>query len=617
MPDKELETRIVTLQMQAESGDLNAAAAAVGQVLDRLDDLDKKTQQWEKETEKVRKKYESMLPQINKISRGIDSIHGAAQKAASAIGTIGDALGAGGISIAFAQGTKTVIEYNKQLIGLSAQYAKYGKGITEVEKRMLGLGRKLALTRTDMMDLYKTMEKGLPIASLEATEKILTNIRNIVGTNKQAISEMAGNLVGLLSTYPSLQKAAEDMSDTDRTRLGNVIKMELASGRMSLQQAKGLSDYVSKNKQASKVDEERLKKADEMVKMQGKMKKLYEEILFKIGGAILPVVQALAGFIERHKDDILKTAEFFGKWIAPLLLAKSILGNMVGAVGSLTKGLGGMFSGLKGLGGTKGNKVFVTNWPASMKAPGMGAGFGAAGMLKLGMAGAMGYHGGGALGRGIGKRMGLGKRGMETADDLGSIAGAGLAGGMVAGPIGAAVAAAGAAIWKFAKILDEFNKAKEKVADVEDKNYKQRLKDIQAAQSRGALTKKQADEERKVVVSMQKRAQQQRAKDYVQSRSIAGAVGLGDTGVGRAEAWANTQMTGLVASMMEGLGMKKKSVQKMEARSAAWQNKDQPLSPIYKKSQEMTRQMEKDRQQRMIRHYAMERQFDKERAARL
>ena len=494
MPDQALETRIVTLRMESESGDLNATAAAVGNVIDRLDDLEKLTQKWEKQNEKIKKQYTSMLPQINKISRGIDSVHGAARKAASAIGTIGDALGAGGITVAFASGTKAVIEYNKQLIGLSAQYAKYGKGITEVENRMLGLGKKLSLTRHEVMNLYKTLEQGLPNASLAATEKILTNIRKVVGSNEQAISDMASKLISLASTYPSLQKSIERMDQLDKKRLNSVIKMELAAGRMSLQQAKGLSDYVSMNKQVSKVDDEKLKKSNEMVIAQQKMKKLYEEILFKIGGAILPTVQWLAKIIEENKDTILKVAEYFGKWIAPLLLAKSIIGGMVGSIGSLTKGMGGMFSGLKGLGGrSQGNKVFVTNWPASMKVPGSKAGGwglrgGASKLLGIGMAGIAGYHAGGAVGRGAAGLLGLGKRGTETAGDIGDIGGAALAGGMVGGPIGAAVAAAGAAIWKFAKILNEFNKAQQKEDETKTKNFQKQREIAEGRKNTGELS---------------------------------------------------------------------------------------------------------------------------------
>jgi len=402
MPDPD--SKEILIKLEAEIDSLRNASNEISDISDSLGDINKSTDQWNTRLNKSEGGIKKIVGLIDKAEAGFGVISGQLAKIGSMVGASGFGLGAS------AEG---LINYSKALLGLTAQFSKYGVGATKVEESIISLSKKLTLTRAETIELQKAMEKGLPIPSLQAGANILENVRKATGSNKEAMAEMAGIVVQLVAKYPSLQKSAERMNKEDKDRLKSLIKTDQLQGKIDRQTARALMDYISLNDQAAEADK---KKRDGMMsdlEVQQEMKRTFEAISITIGRGLLPWLKKISDYLKDNMDKVLKVAEFFGTWIAPLVLAKSLLGSVV----SLAK-----LAGFKG---------------------------GAAKLGAIGAGGIGGYYGGSALGGMAGEGIG-GKENKELGGQIGGVAGAAAGGAMTGGPIGALMAglvALGKTVW--------------------------------------------------------------------------------------------------------------------------------------------------------------------------
>lgn len=298
--------------------------------------------------------------------------------------------GYAGASISLGGSLKTVIDYNKQLIGLSGQWNKYGVSISQVESRVESLSKTLYITRSEVMSLASSFEKAFPYSSLDRFSKILTNIKNVTGADASAQKELVGSVSQLVNMYPNLQESAERLSETDKERLKTTARIALTTGKINRDLYSDIVKFAGQNKQISKSDEERLKISKEYLDTMGKMKVFWEKIALTIGKAIMPTMKWLAGFLEKHQSMIQKIVEYTAKWVVPMLVLKGVVGSIWGmfkGIWGMVRGIGGALIGgrgrgsgssavrrgisgaigsVLGSGGGAGLPVKVTNWPVGM-----------------------------------------------------------------------------------------------------------------------------------------------------------------------------------------------------------------------------------------------------------
>jgi hypothetical protein len=260
-----------------------------------------------------------------------------------------------------------VVDYNKELLQLSAQFAKYGVGIREVEGQLKHMSKQLNLTRMETTKLFQTYEKGFPLATLKGANNLLKNIRATTGSNVAAMQQMVANVGNLVSQYPELQRAAEDLAGADKERLKAQLSIMVATGKISESQYKSLQDYVSQNKQATEGDQNRKNIADEYTKTMGKMKLFWQEIAISIGKEVMPLVEKLSNFLKNNMDTVKKIASFIAKWVAPLVAvgaAMKVVGAGASAIGGAKTMAGGLMhrvkSGIAGARGGGGVKGFLS-----------------------------------------------------------------------------------------------------------------------------------------------------------------------------------------------------------------------------------------------------------------
>jgi len=336
-----------------------------------------------------------------------------------------------GATVSLSKSLDTLINYNKSILGLSAQWNKYGVSITKVEGRVENLTKTLSITRSEVMKLASSFEKAFLYSTLEGASKILTNIKNVVGANAESMGSMQNTLSSIAAMFPGMQKSMENMSNIDKDRLTSSSRMLFLSGKISQEQYRTLRDYISQNDQVSKKNKEMAEQSKEYLKIMGDLKVFWEKISIIVGKAIMPVMKSLTDFLVRNQSLIENIVGFTTKWLVPLLLIKSVFGSIF----KMGTGVGGMISSVARMFGRKGGAVGAVS---AMTGPSLGTqkvwvtnpGFGRGGNLTKEVSGSA---------KETGKLTGLLKSKMAR---LG-IGGGMLAGGMLLGEVGNQFSASG------------------------------------------------------------------------------------------------------------------------------------------------------------------------------
>jgi len=424
MPDPD--TRTIVIKLASQPGGLIDIEKSSKSVLSNLNRINKQTGTWR--------------DSVRKVSGTLDKVDGVFKSIFNTIGKIGSFAG---VTLSLETGVQQALEFSRSLVALSSQFAKYGINIRQVEDQVLSLGKQLALTRKETIGLLREFERGLPYASFVASEKILVNIRNVVGSSADEIARMAQGVMELVSRYPSLQKSAADLNKLDKARLRNIVASEVAIGRLDLRQARMMLDYVAQHRQATKEDEKALAVRKKQIEDIQRLRKSFEEIAISVGEQLLPYMQRFSEILRDNLPKLIRLAEIFGKYIVPLMIGKMVVGAGAGILSQVR----GIFGGIRG--GVGGQRVFVTNWPPSLgmgAAPGAVATFGrrALGVGALSLAGyGLGHLAGGAIANIAGARgveAGAIRSGTRMA---GSALGGLAAGAMIGGPFGAPIGLVG------------------------------------------------------------------------------------------------------------------------------------------------------------------------------
>ena len=427
-----------------------------------------------------------------KFSKSLDGLKKSSSSVLAPIQKLSSLVSGG---LGFGKSINFVEDYYKAMTKLSGQMLKYGNSAKSLEKEINSLSKTFRMTKMETIDLMSEFEKGFPLASARAFKDIMVKITNVVGANKQAASEYIGVLGGISDLMPELQSSMQGLTKLDKDRLNNASKLMMMEGKMNLQTAKSLNNFIGQNKQILQADDEHVKKWKSFMGSMQDIRRQFEQITMVLGEAFVPLIKDIAKYMTENKDTIVKWVSIIGKVSAvliPVVLAFKAINGLAGGINktmgawsakSLAKGgkgggggmggdcvpvcgAGGGVGGAGGVGGNglktgrggfgrnlqarvdrlagrKGRKIlhgkFLGATKGALKATGKIIG---KSMAVVGGA-MMGREVGGMIGKQIGESIGIGgEAGAGVGRVAGATAGGAAAGFQVGGPVGALIGGA-------------------------------------------------------------------------------------------------------------------------------------------------------------------------------
>jgi len=420
------------------------------------------------------------------------ALGGLEKSAKSLLGPVQKLAGLVGGGLGFGKSVGLVEDYYKAMTSLSAQMNKYNIGAKRLESTMDSLSSTLHLTKMETIGLMSEFEKGFPLASVKGLEKIMKNIKNVVGSNVDAMKSMGQNLMSLSTQYPWLQKSIENIADStkkvskiEQERLKINLERLMVTKQLSLSEVKLLQNFVNQNKQISKEDEAHLQNWTQFQEKMQDVRIQFEKIAMILGEAFVPMIKKISAFMTENKATILFWTKNIAKWaayIAPVLIGFKAMRGIGGMVGAPAMMGASLFGGKKADGSTGASGIPAGSGMSAVMGEKMAGQAGKKhgksfmkrilsdkkGNLQWGkmMGGAMAGVAGGLIGKTVGEQialsMGAEKGGVGAT--IGRYAG-GIGGGMMAGaafgPAGALVGGAvGGAATLISDIMGYFNEEK-------------------------------------------------------------------------------------------------------------------------------------------------------------
>lgn len=426
--------------------------------------------------------------------------------------------------LSFSKIIKQAMEYRQSVASLAIQQNNLGTSFGSLNAMLQRTAANLSFTRQQTSQLFKSYTESTAFANLGGAEKIFNNIKELTGANKQQFDKYLGSVNALQAIYPRI-----DMSN--KQNLKTLAQQAFMSGqiqradKLRLQQlSSGTGGLDSQTKQLNQENQK-------YFKLLGQMNRAWQSIYIKISQAVMPVMASFVGVLQRNKgiiDFIVgKLPYLIGGFIALKVSAlaiaaamatikgvSTIAGGVTGAV-KAGGGVGGVvksiFSGAGERGGsasapmytkevglsvaqlnkmgvaqqTKLNDKLVDQLEGVKTKMGQVKNFftggnglkglftnGLGNILKGGAGAAAGYGAGSLAGSGIQAVVGKGllsEIAGGLAKDLGTIGGAFMTGGPVAGLI-AAFGVLGKNVWNVATGFYELSKSKEQLDKTKSQN---------------------------------------------------------------------------------------------------------------------------------------------------
>ena len=267
----------------------------------------------------------------------------------------------------FGSALKTVDNYNKTMLSLSASVNRLGIGLSGLEGSLGRIGRETSLTRQETNKLFDDFQSGMRSISIGEFESTMKRIRSIVGSSAQAIGKMQSSLADLSQSFPSLSMALNQLSDSEADVTAaekDALKLRVRNlyliGQISDAQYKQISSYISGNQQIGRIDSERQKAMDAQTKAMNEFKRQMESVSMVVGSSLMPFMTKVAKLFEKWnvgsrslKKDLLAIAGIWatfkiGKGLINLGVNK-LMGGKKGGIGGRA---GGVLSSITGAGAT-------------------------------------------------------------------------------------------------------------------------------------------------------------------------------------------------------------------------------------------------------------------------
>jgi hypothetical protein len=442
------------------------------QITEKYGDTRKAAQELAKEYAKLDKEADKSAKKQKKHLGGLISSYGVLGRG---ISEATSALKGMVIPSSFGSAIKTVIDYNKGMLNLSASVNRLGISLTGLESSLRRIGLETSLTREETNKLFQQYQEGMRFVSLSGFESILSRVKDMVGANAEEMGKYIQTVSTLSQKYPvltsqieALSKAGGTATEQQKKAIEDKVRDLYLIGQISDAEYKRTMSLVRGNQQMSKADKARQEEMQAAIKAQQEYKQQIEDVKKAFGEAILPALQKIVSWIR----DITKgTDEWVNKAVSLLAVLGSIKVAMMAIKAINTLGLSGagvasgIGSGLAGIGSGLGkiNKM----GPGGMAVGGAAALIGG-GMIKSQAAGLekQGKH----------KTAGAATLGGSLLQVGGSALSGAAMGSMIGGPIGAAVGGVVGALTGVVSNLDDLKKGWNKMWGRKDKEPRSKSK---------------------------------------------------------------------------------------------------------------------------------------------
>lgn len=384
------------------------------------------------------------------VKKGFNELTRSAVKFGGALGSL---VGVGSFGAMLKSGASEVNKYSNSLVEAGAAAAKYGIGIGKLEQSLSSLSSQLTVTRAEATQLFMAYEKGIRSFSRGGFDKTLGNIRKAVGPNVKAMQAMLSTVTSIVDKAPDLQGAFENLGAGDKERIGRATSYLLLTQKISQQEYKAIRTYIAGSQQMTSVDRARQRELEKNQETFQQMEQHYESLKLLVGENIaVPFLREISDWLSENKDEVKDFFENIGekvkeflKWVSefPDHIKKwgIALASFLVVLGTMPKILAGISLAMKtvgggmGFGGGNGRGI-------------LGRAINQKGMVRGGIAGAVGFAGGAALSsysdklreEGDAKGAGAAQAGSGAMNVIGS-AGTGAMIGSLIGPIGTGIGA--------------------------------------------------------------------------------------------------------------------------------------------------------------------------------
>lgn len=319
--------------------------------------------------------------------------------------------------------------YSRTLLASRVQFAKYGESIVGTERRLLSLKDSFAFSRQEIAGLQSQFEKGFAFQAPERMVNVFDTLRDVVGENVDAMSNLQGSVQQVGNKVPIYQELfsygvanrSEQIAKNARNMSRALLAASAIAGDISLDEFKeqlGVMAQLDKARESgddsaeAKAARERTKQLENNVRTLNELKVLWEDIQMTLAQELQPALSNINNLLQSGGEKLeniavwsLKAAAAakviggisLGMGLSQLLNPRSNILSMLAAPGSrLDRGQTGV--GRTRIGGGLGGMAMGGNSPANplyvivLNPTGLGAN------VPLGRQGAAGAAG--TLGRG-------------------------------------------------------------------------------------------------------------------------------------------------------------------------------------------------------------------------
>lgn len=352
--EQEIE-RTITLYLQ--SSGIDNVSRGVADVLKKMQDLIKSSGTSQKsfkslnaEAVKFATEYITSLRKAKKEQEKVNKMVAATTKQFSglgkvvsgAFGEIGSGLkelsGLGG----FGKMVNEAINYDKSLLKLAASTTRLGVGFKNLESKMIRISATTSLTRKETISLFDAFNKTYKFSSFRGFESLLERVQDMVGSNKDAISDYMTSVTSLSQNYSGLAQAIVELgktgTDAQKEELANRAKMLYLANEIGDADYRNLIAVIQGGKQVTNADKRAAEVAKARIDAMQTFKQQIETVGLELGQTILPFLEKVADWL----NQITNNGEKWGAGVATtvaLLAGVKVGGGMLQGAG---RAVGGM-----------------------------------------------------------------------------------------------------------------------------------------------------------------------------------------------------------------------------------------------------------------------------------
>jgi len=226
-------------------------------------------------------------------------------------------------------------DINKEMITLATSTTAYGISLDDVRKFSEGASKSLNLTRKEAMSFLKTYSEGIfGISKGGSEDKIAKNIKNVTGSNIDAMNSMMSAINAVKKIAPSL-----DFTDLSKGNIKGIKDQIVASGLLAGLDSKIIAQNMAylNQKPMMNAEEEKRVKTFQALKTQA------ENVAYGLANAFMPILVKIGEWFKNNEltmkslfKGLRGAVENLNPWLKTLVISFGLLKFGKWAAGALT-----------------------------------------------------------------------------------------------------------------------------------------------------------------------------------------------------------------------------------------------------------------------------------------